>query len=207
MESGSLDYSIGIWVMTCALKQLTKWNQQGHSMKVSINIGAHQLLHPEFLNDLKAALAYHPELSADCLEIEVLESVAISDIERTVRVLNECHRFGVKVALDDFGTGYSSLTYLRKLPVDVLKIDQSFVREMLTNQEDHGIVEAVIHLANSFNKQVIAEGVETDAHGAALLQLGCKLVQGNGIAKPMPEHEVQDWIQKWTAQRVWETVK
>jgi EAL domain-containing protein (putative c-di-GMP-specific phosphodiesterase class I) len=203
VEGSTLDYPLGQWVMSSALKRAAQWKQQGQSMKVSINIGAHQLLHPDFMNDLRSALANHPDLPPEFLELEVLESVAISDIEQTVRVLHECHRCGVQIALDDFGTGYSSLTYLRKLPLDTLKIDQSFVREMLTDLEDHSIVEAVIHLASAFNRQVIAEGVETLKHGAALMQLGCKLAQGYGIARPMPEHEVQAWAREWAAQRVW----
>jgi EAL domain-containing protein (putative c-di-GMP-specific phosphodiesterase class I) len=98
------------------------------------------------------------------------------------------------------------LTYLRKLPVDSLKIDQSFVRDMLTDLEDHGIVEAVIRLATALDRQVIAEGVESLAHGAALLKLGCTLAQGYGIARPMPGSDVLAWAEQWTAQRAWETV-
>jgi EAL domain-containing protein (putative c-di-GMP-specific phosphodiesterase class I) len=206
VEGSTLDQALGQWVIATALDQAALWLQQGHPMKISVNIGANQLLHPQFLSDLGTVLARHPNLPANYLELEVLETVAISDIAQTVRVLDECHRMGVMLALDDFGTGYSSLTYLRKLPIDILKIDQSFVRDMLTDPEDCGIVEAVVHLANAFNREVIAEGVETLAHGVALLQMGCHLAQGYGIAKPMPEHEVLLWAQQWTEQRAWESV-
>lgn len=205
VQGSTLDQPLGKWVISTALDQAACWMQQGYPMKVSVNVGANQLLHPEFLPDLRTVLARHPSLSASHLELEVLETVAISDIEQTVCVLDECHRIGVLLALDDFGTGYSSLTYLRKLPVDILKIDQSFVRDMLTDPEDKGIVEAVIHLANAFNRQVIAEGVETLAHGAALLQMGCQLAQGYGIAVPMPEHEVLAWAKQCTKQRLSDT--
>jgi diguanylate cyclase (GGDEF)-like protein/PAS domain S-box-containing protein len=204
VEGSTVDHPLGKWVVASALDQAALWMQQGMPMNVSVNVSAHHLLHPDFLDDLQAALSRHPGLPANCLELEVLESVAISDMEQTIHVLVECHRIGVKLALDDFGTGYSSLTYLRKLPVDTLKIDQSFVRDMLTDPEDCGIVEAVIHLANAFNRQVIAEGVETLAHGTALLQMGCQLAQGYGISKPMPDHEVLAWARHWIAQRDWE---
>ncbi len=106
-------------------------------------------------------------------------------------------------ALDDFGTGYSSLTYLRKLPVDLLKIDQSFIRDMLSDADDLGIVEGVIRLASAFNRQVIAEGVETLEHGAALLRLGCHLAQGYGIARPMAADQLPAWLATWQQQQAW----
>jgi diguanylate cyclase (GGDEF)-like protein/PAS domain S-box-containing protein len=206
VEGTTVDHPLGNWVIATALDQAAKWMQQGARIKVSVNVSAHHLLHPEFLDDLGSALGRHPGLPSDFLELEVLESVAISDMEQTVKVLLGCHRIGVQLALDDFGTGYSSLTYLRKLPVDSLKIDQSFVRDMLTDLEDHGIVEAVIRLATALDRQVIAEGVESLAHGAALLKLGCTLAQGYGIARPMPGSDVLAWAEQWTAQRAWETV-
>jgi EAL domain-containing protein (putative c-di-GMP-specific phosphodiesterase class I) len=104
---------------------------------------------------------------------------------------------GVRFALDDFGTGYSSLTYLRKLPVHTLKIDQSFVRDMLIDTDDLGIVRGIIELANVFGRQVVAEGVETMEHGAALHQLGCFQVQGYGIARPMPADRFPSWCDDW----------
>jgi EAL domain-containing protein (putative c-di-GMP-specific phosphodiesterase class I) len=110
---------------------------------------------------------------------------------------------GVKFALDDFGTGYSSLTYLKRLRVALLKIDQSFVRDMLNNTDDLAILQGVIGLAASFNREVIAEGVETVAHGTALLQLGCKLAQGNGIAPPMHAEHLPAWCATWRPDGAW----
>jgi diguanylate cyclase (GGDEF)-like protein/PAS domain S-box-containing protein len=202
VDGSTVDHPLGAWVISTALDQADKWMRLGHPMNISVNVGAHNLLHPAFLGELRAALACHPNLPAGSLELEVLESVTISDMESTIRVLEECHRIGVTLALDDFGTGYSSLTYLRKLPVDILKIDQSFVRDMLTDPDDCGIVEAVVRMAAAFNRQVIAEGVETPEHGAALLQMGCQLAQGYGIARPMPEEKVIQWALQWAARQV-----
>lgn len=206
VEGTTVDHPLSKWVIASALRQAAQWMQLGQTLKVSVNISAHSLLHPDFLDELRAALAFHPDLPADFLELEVLESVTISDMDNTIRVLDACHSIGVKLALDDFGTGYSSLTYLRKLPVDILKIDQSFVRDMLTDLEDRGIVDAVIRMATAFNRQVIAEGVETLEHGAMLLKMGCHLAQGYGIAKPMPDHEVLTWSRRWAANREWEKI-
>ena len=110
---------------------------------------------------------------------------------------------GVKFALDDFGTGYSSLTYLRRLPTSLIKIDQSFVRDMLHDADDFSIVEGVIALAKSFKRDVIAEGVETVEHGSALLKLGCELAQGYGIAKPMPATDIPEWVNNWKPDENW----
>jgi len=198
VEGSSVDHPLGRWVIESALSQAAQWHEMGKQMKVSVNVGANHLMRPEFLSELKAALARYPSLNANQLELEVLESVAISDMEKTVAVLNECRSLGVRLALDDFGTGYSSLTYLRKLPVDILKIDQSFVMNMLQDSEDRDIVEGVIRLAGAFDRIVIAEGVETLEHGEALVQMGCRLAQGYGIAKPMPPDDVFPWISQWS---------
>jgi hypothetical protein len=115
----------------------------------------------------------------------------------------ECRKLGVSFALDDFGTGYSSLTYFRRLPADVLKIDQSFVRDMLEDPEDLAIVEGVIGLTQAFKRKVIAEGVETVEHGLALLLLGCDHAQGYGIARPMPAESLPAWIQNFRCDDLW----
>ena len=109
-------------------------------------------------------------------------------------------------AIDDFGTGYSSLTHLRRLPVELLKIDQSFIRDMLIDSEDLAIVKGVIGLAKAFGRKVIAEGVETVAHGSALLDLGCNLAQGYGIARPMPAKRLPEWVVNWQPDSAWSCV-
>jgi EAL domain-containing protein (putative c-di-GMP-specific phosphodiesterase class I) len=112
--------------------------------------------------------------------------------------MKACHELGVSFALDDFGTGYSSLTYLKYLPAYMIKIDQSFVCDLLEDVDDLSIVEGVVGLAKAFQRQVIAEGVETIAHGEALLKLGFDLAQGYGIARPMPTGGIPEWAYHWT---------
>ncbi|MFZ6743478.1 EAL domain-containing protein [Undibacterium sp. JH2W] len=202
-----LEKSLGEWVIKAALQQAYQWQLRGIAICVSANISAHHLLAPEFCDYLQAALRAHPYFQASNFELEVLETAAIADMEQAVAILNRCRQMGIHFALDDFGTGYSSLTYLRKLPVDTLKIDQSFVRDMLTDVEDLDIVEGVIRLAGAFDRQVIAEGVETMAHGAKLLELGCRLAQGYGIARPMPADEFVDWSVRWKTEARWRDLR
>jgi EAL domain-containing protein (putative c-di-GMP-specific phosphodiesterase class I) len=137
------------------------------------------------------------------LEIEILETSALEDLARVSRIIEECRLFGVNFALDDFGTGYSSLTYLKRLPVSQLKIDQSFVHSMLDDSEDLAILQGVLGLAVAFRRQVIAEGVETVEHGTKLLQMGCELAQGYGIARPMPAAELPAWVSHWQPDPAW----
>jgi EAL domain-containing protein (putative c-di-GMP-specific phosphodiesterase class I) len=148
-------------------------------------------------------LAAHPDVEPRFLELEVLETSALDNVQHVSETMNDCKALGVSFALDDFGTGYSSLTYLRRLPVSVIKIDISFVRDMLISADDLSIVEGVIGLAKSFKRDVIAEGVESVDHGCALLQLGCDLAQGYGIAKPMPASDIPNWIKDWKPDASW----
>lgn len=198
-----LERSLGEWVIQTGLAQLSTWINQGLSLKVSVNISANHLLQEGFFDHLSHALQLHPESPAAQFELEVLETAAIGDIQQAVNILKRCKELGVTFSLDDFGTGYSSLTYLRKLPVDVLKIDQSFVRDMLVDADDLGIVEGVIQLASVFDRQVIAEGVETMAHGALLHRLGCRFVQGYGIARPMAADQFPAWCADWKNKKAW----
>jgi diguanylate cyclase (GGDEF)-like protein/PAS domain S-box-containing protein len=200
----SLECPIGAWVIETALQQMADWNALGQPVNVSVNVSAAQLLQPGFSEYLKSALRDQPGVRAAQLELEVLETAAIADFDEAIEVIRRCRVLGVSFALDDFGTGYSSLTYLRRLPVDMLKIDQSFVRDMLKDPDDLGIVEGVIQLAAAFNRSVIAEGVETMEHGAALLRLGCPLVQGYGIARPMPADQLPAWSADWTTMARWQ---
>ena len=128
-------------------------------------------------------------------------------MEQVSQVIEDCAKMGVRFALDDFGTGYSSLTYLKQLRVALLKIDQSFVRDMLDDPDDMAILQGVIGLAAAFKREVIAEGVETVAHGTALLQLGCELAQGYGIARPMLADQIAKWVQTWRPEPVWDELQ
>lgn len=207
VQGTHLDQQLGEWVIAQALTQGQQWHRQNLKLGLSVNISATHLLQHDFCERLALALQRYPDMPASCFELEVLETAAIADINQAVAILQRCRQLGVHFSLDDFGTGYSSLTYLRKLPIDTLKIDQSFVRDMLQDNDDLGIVEGVIRLAKAFNREVIAEGVETLAHGAALLKLGCHLAQGYGIARPLPADEFLIWCEKWQREQAWLTIR
>ena len=172
-------------------------------MQISVNIDALQIQQDDFVEKIKALLLNHPTIKPRYLELEVLETSALENVLHISEVMNACLKLGVNFALDDFGTGYSSLTYLRRLPASLIKIDQSFVRDMLVDADDLAIVDGVIGLAKSFKREVIAEGVETIEHGCALLKIGCKLAQGYGIAKPMPAKELPNWVKNWQPDKSW----
>ena len=203
IENSELSIELGDWVISESLRQLDEWVGQGLDISVSINIAGNHLQHPKFARHLGEFLAAHPRVPASRLELEVLETAALEDIALVADLFAECRQLGVSFALDDFGTGYSSLTYFRRLPADMLKIDQSFVRDMLDDPEDMAIVEGVIGLTKAFKRQVIAEGVETVEHGLVLLILGCDLAQGYGIARPMPASELPDWIRQFRPHDLW----
>ena len=203
IENHSLAIDLGEWVIARALTQMAAWRATGLHIPVSVNISARQLQQSTFPNRLAAILAAHPGAWAGDLELEVLETSALEDLIGVSRVMKACRELGVEFALDDFGTGYSSLTYLKRLPVSLLKIDQSFVRDMLDDPDDLAILEGVISLASSFRRQVIAEGVETVEHGRMLLQLGCELAQGYGIARPMPASDLPNWVARWRPDANW----
>lgn len=195
LEGTGLGVRVGDWVIEQALKQSAAWLALGLRLDVSVNVAARHLQSADFGQRLQELLGRHDPLVAHHLTLEVLESAALADVDATHALLQRCRRLGVRSALDDFGTGYANLTYLKRLPVDVLKIDRSFVQSMLADEQDRAIVEGVIKLAQSFGCGVIAEGVESPAHAQALLKLGCTQGQGSGIASPMPADEVAAWVQ------------
>jgi diguanylate cyclase (GGDEF)-like protein/PAS domain S-box-containing protein len=206
IENHPLAIELGEWVINTALRQLEIWQGEGLDIPVSVNIGARQLQKENFVRRLRGILGEHPSIKPSCLELEILETSALEDINRASQVIAECRELGVTFALDDFGTGYSSLTYLRRLPITLLKIDQSFIRDMLIDPDDLAILEGVIGLAGAFRREVIAEGVETIEHGEILLQLGCEFAQGYGIARPMPSHELPKWVNSWSPDPAWAEV-
>ena len=207
VESTTLGLCIGEWVIDTALTQLEQWQSQGLEVPViSVNIAALHLQQSDFVPRLRTLLAIHPAITPERLELEVLETSALDDITHASEVIAACATLGVRFALDDFGTGYASLTYLKRLPVDLLKIDQSFVRDMLDDPDDMAIIDGVLGLAASFGREVIAEGVETEAHGDALLQRGCELAQGYGIARPMPGSALAQWVATWQPAPSWREV-
>ncbi len=206
VEGYPLDVELGEWVLDAALAQIEAWQARGIDLPVSVNVSAHHLQQKDFAARLRARLANHPEVKRGRLELEVLETSALEDMAHVSSLIASCAEMGVGFALDDFGTGYSSLTYLRRLPGHVLKIDQSFVRDMLDDPEDLAILEGVLGLAVAFGRKAIAEGMETRAHGEMLLLLGCELAQGHGIARPMPGEALPAWIEAWRPDPAWQAL-
>lgn len=203
VEEHALAIELGDWVIEAALAQLARWQAQGFELPVSVNISARHLQAPDFMLRLHAALARHPGVGADKLEFEVLETSALESITQVSRIVEACAAIGVRFALDDFGTGFSSLGYLKRLPATRLKIDQVFVRGMLDDPEDLAILKAILGLARAFRREVIAEGVESEAHGRLLLALGCEMGQGYCIARPMPAADVPAWAASWSPPEAW----
>lgn len=199
IEDHDLIISIGVFVLRKALQQMTDWQTQGMSIKVSVNIAARQLLQQDFSSYLKFILAEYPEVDNNLLELEILESAALENTIHVQNVIEECNQLGVKFALDDFGTGYASLSYLRDIPAQFLKIDRSFVNRVLDHNDDLILVEGIIGLARAFRRTVIAEGVEIVDQSILLNRLGCEIVQGYGIARPMPAEQVIDWVSNYTS--------
>jgi len=152
-------------------------------------------------------MAACPDIRPGCLELEVLETSALDDMLHVSQIMEACLAIGVSFALDDFGTGYSSLTYLKRLPAKHLKIDRSFVGDMLNDPDDLAILEGILGLATAFRKQPIAEGVESAEHGKLLLQLGCELAQGFVIARPMPADALPGWVNNWQPPASWRSEK
>ena len=179
-----LEIKLGEWVIDTALNQLLSWRAEGLEIAICINIAASHLLSKNFVEYLQHLLIAKESLSFDQLHVEILETAALEDFQAASTTIERCKKLGVQFALDDFGTGYSSLTYLHRLPVDTLKIDQSFVRNMLVNKGDHAIVQGVIALAEAFDLNAVAEGIESMEHLHALLAMGCQFGQGFGIARP-----------------------
>ncbi|WP_280117714.1 EAL domain-containing protein [Pseudoalteromonas xiamenensis] len=190
-----------------ALKQLTIWNTQGFNTKVSINIDSMQLNDPEFSQRVLSHLGDFTNVDPAQLELEILETNALEEIQNVSQLIEDLQSNDIQFALDDFGTGYSSMTFLKNLPATTIKIDQSFVRQMLFDSEQMIIVDSVINLSKRFGRTVLAEGVETELHGLFLSALGCEQAQGYGIAKPMPANEVLRWTQEWQCPTLWTQVR
>ena len=184
---------IGNWVIEQALTQISNWAVLGKTWSVAVNIAALHFQREDFVETLKHLLSRFPNSSPQMLDIEIVESVMLENIPLVVKNINECKKLGVTFSLDDFGTGYSSLSYLKKLETHSIKIDQSFIRGILDDKNSLLLTIAIIGLAKSFNREVIAEGVETVEQAKLLMRLGCDSAQGYGFAKPMPVEAVISW--------------
>jgi len=204
IDGTDLELQVGNWVINHALQQMNNWLAQGIKLEVSINIASDHLQSKSFFTQLKQALSKYPAVNPKQLQLEILESSALSDLQMISRIIKTCQEsLGVTIALDDFGTGYSSLTHLRSLTANTIKIDQSFVRDMLDDPSDYMIIDGVIRLADSFGREVIAEGVETTRHGLMLLIMGCKEAQGYDISRPMPADDLPAWLLDYKPNEEW----
>lgn len=206
IEASELTLPVGEWVLHAALQQKRGWQRQGIDLPISVNVFGLHLQRRDFVARLEAILAQYPDVDARGLELEILETTALGDIDEITTRLADCARLGVQFAIDDFGTGFSSLTYLRKLPAGLVKIDRSFVIDMLGNAEDQALVRGIVGMAHSLGRTVLAEGVESLEHGVRLLRCGCDWAQGYGIARPLPPEEIPSWLTGWTMPETWSEV-
>ncbi len=195
--------SLGEKVIHMALEQATAWQAAGLNISISVNIGARQLQREDFLECLRGCLAEFPGLPPGTLELEILESAAIGNTQHVRNLIEACRSLGIRFALDDFGTGYASLTYLREIPADVLKIDQSFIHDILDSADALTLVEGAIGLATAFRRVIVAEGVENAEQGVLLMRLGCDIAQGNGIAPAMHASQIPAWVKSYRPDPQW----
>jgi len=184
---------LGQWVIEEACRHLRVWHDLGLDIPVAVNLSVHQLRQPDLEQRVREALRRH-RVPARMLIMEITESVAMEDIEASLRVFDMLDQIGVRLSIDDFGTGYSSLSYLRRLPARQLKIDRSFVRDLDSSLDAQAIVEAVVRLAHALGLKVVAEGVETQDQADILAQLHCDELQGFLFARPMSEATLMKWL-------------
>lgn len=202
----ALMLSLGRWVMETAFRQLSELRLAGYDVSMAINVSTHELRSPGTCRLLESLLEQFPVIAPSCVELELLEVSALEDIEGAREVIRTWQALGFRVALDDFGTGYSTLGYLKNLPVDTLKIDKSFILDMLHDSASFSILEAAMGLARAFRCDVVAEGVESLEHGEMLLQLGCNVAQGYAIARPMPAAQIRPWLDGYAGQPQWQAI-
>ena len=169
--------AIGDWVLEQAVRQAARWRDDGNALPVSVNVSALQFQQDDFIDRVASVLADH-RLAGELLELELTESILVHDADEALARLSRLSQLGVRLAIDDFGTGYSSLAYLKRFPIDRLKIDRSFVKDLPADTSDGAIVRAIVQLAQALSMKVIAEGVETEPQRAFLLELGCDEFQG-----------------------------
>jgi len=189
-EETGLIYPLGEWVFRTACRQNRTWNDgvRGEGLRVAINLSAKQFLQPDLLDRLKVIFR-ETQIDPHLVTVEITENSIIKNIDASIGILNQLKNLGVNISIDDFGTGYSSLTYLKKLPIDILKIDQSFVQDLLEDPNDASIVNAIISMAHSLNLKVVAEGVENEGQLEALKEQGCNYGQGFLFSRPVAVEE------------------
>ncbi|MEE8379668.1 MAG: GGDEF domain-containing phosphodiesterase, partial [Gammaproteobacteria bacterium] len=194
-KSGTIK-SLTQWVLTKAMEQSTLWNKEGFCIDMSVNISARDFQDPVLLKLIEDKIS-NSTLEPSCLTLELTESAVMTDTKKAFDSLSKLDKMGVKLAIDDFGTGYSSLDYLKRLPVDELKIDRSFVIDMATSKDDAAIVRSTIDLAHNLGLSVVAEGVEDQEALDLLKEMGCDTMQGYFTSRPLPANEISEYLSKF----------
>jgi diguanylate cyclase (GGDEF)-like protein len=204
VEETDLIVEIGEWVMEQVLIQLQQWQHAGQVWPVSINISARHFQRADFVERLRQVLQRHPAVSPRMLDLQIVESLAVENLAHVSACLQACQALGVGFSLGGFGTGYCSLNDLKHLRTQTIKIDKTFVRDILNDRDDLALTEAVIGLARAFGRQVVAEGLDSLEHGQLLLRLGCEVAQGYFIARPMPPDQVPGWVKGFVSPPQWQ---
>ena len=191
---GDLEFRLGNWVLREAAQQMHQWNKNSLTPDIHINISPRHFLHPSFLLELQNLCAQQSGFG-QALIIEITETAMLEDLERAKRIMLRCRDLGVRMAVDDFGTGYASLTYIKRLPLDIIKIDRSFVADLPGNKVDWDITKGIVSIAHALGLTVVAEGAEAFEQIGSLRELGCDQVQGYFIHHPMPFDNANTWLQ------------
>jgi EAL domain-containing protein (putative c-di-GMP-specific phosphodiesterase class I) len=193
-EETGLIVPLGQWMIATACREILALSHEvGHGLRLAVNISAREIVSPNFVDDLRRILD-HTGMPHHWLELEITESIAMHDISKTAVLLNNLSALGISIAIDDFGTGHSSLAYLKQLPVDYLKIDRTFVRDIPGDKEDSAIVRTIITMSRTLGVRVIAEGVETGDQLDFLRAEGCDLAQGYLLSRPIPHNELKAFL-------------
>lgn len=200
-EDNGLIIAIGEWVLHEACRQTRAWQQEGlDGLNVSVNVSAVQFTQPGLAEAVHAACS-SSEFDPRFLVLEITEGLVMEDIDVTAKLLHEIKDIGVDISVDDFGTGYSALAYLKRFPIDELKVDRSFVSEIPSNGDDSAIVRAVVAMSHSLELRVVAEGVETESQLSYLRGLNCDAIQGHLYSEPLPQQEFREFVLKNRARK------
>lgn len=198
-EETGLIVPLGRSVLLQACQDGRRWHEQGFLIRIAVNVSAVQMAQGNF-TAMVGEIIRQTGIMPGYLELEITEGVLAKDVTHTVAIIDELHKIGVTISIDDFGTGYSSLAYLKQFPIDVLKIDQSFTREILTEKSSAAIVAAIINMAHGLDLRLVAEGVETQAQAQLLQQMGCTVMQGYLYSRPLMAERLTEFLHHWRQQ-------
>lgn len=206
LDGQSLGLRLGYWVIEEAIKCIAHCKHEGVTCSISVNVDGFQFQQPDFVEQVQEIFSRYPEVQPSQMTMELLESSALDDINSVTSIINQLRELGLRFAIDDFGAGYASLNYLKRLPVDELKIDQSFIKDIFEEPQGMVILESVVAMAKAFDMQVVAEGVETKEHIDLLLKLGLEVLQGYAISYPMEASKLMEWVEQHQDSKSWDRV-